>query len=163
MEDLKTNSITILVSVKNSSIAATRGGRTIWHSWKPPLQWAVTTWPTWILLESSIPRVCIYLTWLRNCFVQDYTQGICWKPLVTTLQLHVVALPAGLNKSLPKKTLKGKTGEWDIHKVFEKFQYSPGNPEGHVHVQECADAREKPKKDLLSHLWPTLRQYTSRN
>lgn len=48
VEALKTKST--LISVKKSTIAATGRSRTIWHSWKPLLQWAVTMWLIWIFV-----------------------------------------------------------------------------------------------------------------
>lgn len=42
-------------------------------------------------------------------------------------------------------------------KSFEKLLCIPGNLEGHMYAQGCADAQERSEKVVSSRLWLTLR------
>ena len=44
----------------------------------------------------------------------------------------------------------------------EMLQHIPGNLEGHAYVQGCVYTQERPGKDLISHLWLTLRLCASK-
>lgn len=79
-----------------------------------------------------------------------------------TSQLPEAAIPVATNKTLVKKLKREKVENEIPTGRFEKLQNIPWNLLGHAPVQGYTHAQERPEKILISHLWLTLRLFSSR-